>query len=440
MAMIGYRYDLGNHYVGLHYSHRCCNPFRERGRLEQIRDRNTSSIYYIGLELVDKALLVGQRDRGIDFDSERSFEWLAKLHFGFSANRMVSTSFADLDWLFTSRVRLDILRYRRFVPYLEGRGELLGGGKWRFVPRVEAGVRFHAGYLEVTPFLQWGRTQEWLLVDASEGTSRFLSRSYLFGGGRLAFALDRETLACRGPQQQLQLFPETHGLAEYGLFPGSRFHNSRGHVRIHLDLLRWRSLTLFSYLGMLFNTGPKDLAPDVMQYWVEYGLRYSWHRFFLEGFLCDARRMDSVSFRSRRESAHRAGGRVGTRGMLLGHYNDGISFTGPTFRWLNKFNAQVSLSHYYDNQEWPFLWNLAAEARWDVLRWRFVVPYLQGGVEWLAAYRGERDVFEYYLEPGLRLHGTMDLAIFYRFQHQETLYSFRGPKEHMNLIGIRALF
>ena len=126
--------------------------------------------------------------------------------------------------------------------------------------------------------------------------------------------------------------------------------------------------------------------------------------------------------------------------MLLGHYDDDISFTGPRFQWLNKFNAQASFSHYYDNQEWPFLWNLETKARWDVLRWRFVVPYLQGGVEWLAAYRGVGDAVEYYVEPGLRLHGTMDLAFFYRFQHQETLFSFRGPTENMNFVGVRALF
>ena len=28
------------------------------------------------------------------------------------------------------------------------------------------------------------------------------------------------------------------------------------------------------------------------------------------------------------ETAHRAGGRLGTRGMLLGHYDDRISFNG----------------------------------------------------------------------------------------------------------------
>ncbi len=440
MAMVGYRYDLGNHYIGIHYSHRCNNPFLERGRLQNTFDRNLSSIYFLGIELVDRALLAGQRDRGINFDSQQPFEWLARWHFAFSFNRMVSTYFADVDWLFTSRVRLDILRYRRLVPYVEAGGELLVWSKWRFVPKVEAGVRFHAGYLEFTPFLQWGRTQEWLQIRGTADSARFLSRSYLLGGGRLAFALDQETLSRPRSSERLQLFPEVHGLAAYGLYPGSRFHRSKGHVELHLDLLRCRSVTLFTHLGLMFNTFREGFGPDKIKIWAEYGLRYSWDRFFLEAFMRDARRLDAVTFRGLRESAHQAGGRVGTRGMLLGHYDDDISFTGPRFQWLNKFNAQASFSHYYDNQEWPFLWNLETKARWDVLRWRFVVPYLQGGVEWLSAYRGVKDALGYYLEPGLRLHGTMDLAIFYRFQHQETLFSFRGPTENMNLIGIRALF
>lgn len=47
---------------------------------------------------------------------------------------------------------------------------------------------------------------------------------------------------------------------------------------------------------------------------------------------------------------------------------------------------------------------------------------------------------EYFVEPGLRLHGDMDLAVFYRWQHRETIFTFRGAKENQNLIGIRVLF
>jgi hypothetical protein len=58
----------------------------------------------------------------------------------------------------------------------------------------------------------------------------------------------------------------------------------------------------------------------------------------------------------------------------------------------------------------------------------------------MDASKGSSDVVEYSVEPGLRFHGVMDLAIFYRFQHQETIFTFQGPVENQNLFGVRALF
>jgi hypothetical protein len=132
---------------------------------------------------------------------------------------------------------------------------------------------------------------------------------------------------------------------------------------------------------------------------------------------------------------------VGTQGIRLGHYDDGISFKGPEhFQWLNKFNAQVSLAHYFNSFNWPATWNITALGRWDVLRWGRKIPYVQGGLEYMDAHRNSRDVVEYYAEPGLRFHGLMDLAVFYRWQHRGTIRTFQGPMENQNLIGIRVLF
>ena len=153
------------------------------------------------------------------------------------------------------------------------------------------------------------------------------------------------------------------------------------------------------------------------------------------------RRLDARVFRRLREGGHQAGASLGTRGMLLGHYDEGISFTGPqSFRWLHRLNAATSLSHYFDTQDWPYLWNVGARVRWDVLRWHFLIPYLEGGLEWRSAHRRYHDTFEYYMEPGVRFKGVLDLALFYRFQHQEAIWSAKGPWENQSLIGIRTLF
>lgn len=441
IAILGYRYDLGNYYLGLHFYHRCYNPFKERGRLEGSLHRTLANTYYVGLELVDKAMLVGQKDRGLVFDPKQPFEWLWRWHVALSLNRVLFREFSELNWLFMGRLRLDLLRFHFLVPYLEAGGELLGMKEWRFTPKVEGGLRFHGHHLNFTSFIQWGRTQEWRRLYWGQPDVWFVSHSYVLGGGRLEFLLDQETLASGPSSLHSHLFPEVHGLAGYSLYLGSRYHLSLAEANLHLDVLRIKSLNLFSHLGLRISSIWENFAPDKVSYWLEYGLRQDWERFFVEGFVRHGRRLDAYQFRGLRESAHLAGGRLGTQGMRLGHYNDAISFKGPDqFQWLHQVNAQVSLAHYFDTGDWPFNWNLAAEARWDVLRWRFLVPYLAGGLEWLAARCHNQDALEYFVEPGLRFHGVMDLVFYYRFQHRETIKSYRGPTENQNLLGLRVYF
>jgi hypothetical protein len=232
-----------------------------------------------------------------------------------------------------------------------------------------------------------------------------------------------------------------HGQADYGVYASSQYNLAAGGVNLNLDLVRWQHLSLFSNLLMHLDSSTKTFGPDKMLLSVDYGLRYDWPKIFFEGFGRNAARLDAYQFHDGGESPNLAGARLGTQGIRLGHYDEGISFTGPDqFQWLHKFNAQVSLAHYFNSINWPCTWNVAAQARWDILRWGRKIPYVQGGLEWMDAHRGSRDAMEYYVEPGLRFHGVMDLAVFYRWQHRETIFTFRGPMENQNLLGIRVLF
>ncbi len=444
ISIVGYRYDLGNYYVGLQYYHRCYNPFQGKGRqVLSLHNRTIATTYYAGLELVDKAMLVAQEDRGIVFDPARPFEFLGRFHVALNLNRLISRHDTDLNWLFTGRVRLDVLRFHNLVPYVEAGGELLGREEWNFIPKLETGVRIHARNVEFTPFVQWGHTEEWLRYFYGGNVIQFESRSYLYAGGRLEFLLDRESIVQRASlaDRAWQFFSEVHGQGEYGLYAGSRYSLGAGGLNLNLDLIRWQHLSLFSNLMMHMDSAPKGLNPDKVLLSVDYGLRYDWPKIFLEGFGRSAARLDADRFHDGGDSPNLAGARVGTQGMRLGHYDDGISFTGPSqFQWLHKFNAQVSLAHYFNSINWPCTWNVAAQARWDILRWRFMIPYVLGGVEFMDAHRSSRDVVEYFVEPGVRFHGVMDLAFFYRFQHRETIFTFRGPMENQNLVGIQVLF
>jgi hypothetical protein len=114
------------------------------------------------------------------------------------------------------------------------------------------------------------------------------------------------------------------------------------------------------------DTRKKNFHPDKVNYWLQYGLTYAWDRYFVEGYVKNNRRVDENIFRDTTERSNQAGLRAGTKGMKPGHYNDGISFEGPsTFTWLNNWNAQTSVGDYFNNRDWQYLWDLAARVRWD---------------------------------------------------------------------------
>ncbi len=450
IAIIGYRYDLGNnfpgalgnYYIGANIYHRCNNPFSGPGRLDlSLHNRTVADTYYIGLEFVDKAMLVAQENHGIVFDPARPFEFLGRFHVAVNLDRVIARQDINLDWLFIGRVRFDLLRFHNMVPYVEGGGELLGQEQWNFVPRVETGVRVHFRNVLFTPFVQFGHTEEWLRSYYGDKSIHFDSRSYLYTGGRLEFLLDKASLANQNNGAEWQFMSAAHGQADYGVYVGSQYNQAAGGVNLNLDLIRWQHLNLFSNLMMHMDSALNSFGPDKMLLAVDYGLRYDWSKIFLEAFGRSAARLDAYTHHDGGESPNLTGARVGTQGMRLGHWDDGISFDKEvSFQWLNKFNAQVSLAHYFNSIRWPATWNVAAQARWDILRAKRKIPYVWGGLEWIAAHQGSSDVTECFVETGLRFHGVMDLAVFYRFQHQETIFSFRGPTENRNLIGIRVLF
>ena len=444
IAIIGYRYDLGNYYVGAQFYHRCYNPIQGEGKVAlSLHNRTIATTYYAGLELVDKAMLVAQEDYGIDFNPAKPFEFLGRCHFALNLNKVFSRQDTNLSWLFIGRTRLDILRFHNLVPYVAADGELLGQGPWNFVPRVETGVRFHWQTVEFTPFVQWGHTEEWLRIFYGDKSIHFESRSYLYAGGRLEFLLDRENIARRASfaGQPWQFFSEVHGQGEYGLIIGSKYNQSFGGLNLNLDLVRWQHLNLFSNLTMHMDSSSSTFSPDKLLLAVDYGLRYDWPKIFLEAFGRSAARLDAYTYHDGGESPNLAGARIGTQGIRLGHYDDGIDFNSPErFQWLHKFDAAVSLGHYFNSSNWPATWNVAAQARWDILRRGRMIPFVAGGLDFADAHRSSRDVVEYYVQPGVRFHGVMDLALYYRWQHRETIFTFRGPIENQNLLGIQVLF
>ena len=440
LALIGYRYDFGNYYVGLFLHHQCNNPIFTQN-YDVLVDRARADIYDMGLEFLTKTMRLGMKDRGINFDSPEDYEFLGRFAGEFSASKVLYCQNIILDYLVTGQLRYDILRYYRLIPYVEVTGNLTAGPTTRLAPAVEVGTRFHLGNVDFTPFFQWSRNQEALTTEPNDIKSAYIAKNALMGGARMEVLLDSKTFSGSPSIEGLQWFPEIHGTANYALFLRNPFFRGYGDTELDLEALRWAPFTLFFYSDMNFNTREQDFKPDTINYWLQYGVTYNWQDYFVEGFVKDANQVDDNVFRGSMERYNLAGLRIGTEGMKPGHYNEGISFSDTqTFQWLNKWNAQGVAGHYFNNRDWQYLWNMNAQVRWDPLRWRIVVPYIQGEVNWMLGGGSTPDAFEYAAETGVRLHGVLDFEVYYRFQHCENVLFYRGPTDNESLVGVKIMF
>jgi hypothetical protein len=439
LTLGGYRYDFGNYYLGTYVYHQCNNPFYTE-KYHGLTDRERANLYYVGLEFLTKNMRLGMKDRGINFNSDRTFEFLGHWAGTAKANYIFFYQNSVLNALLQAKIRYDILRYYSMVPYVEVSGDLLIARITRLAPAVEVGTRFHFSHFDITPFFKWTRAQEFLTDTPSYKHALLAAKNSLFGGARIETLLDEATFGLGGEGAGLTLLPEIHGNMGYGLYSKNQDFKTHGKIEVDLEALRRDPWTIFLYTNVDLDTREQDLKPDKVTYWLQYGLTYARGHYFAEGFVLNQQRLDANIFRKTQERANLAGLRLGTKGMKPGHYNDGINFAGPTFQWLNLLNGQVSGGHYFQNRDWQYLWNVNLQARWDVLRWHFVIPYLQGEINWQAGGGPTGDTLDYAVEPGLRFHGVLDLALYYRFQHWNNALYFRAPSKGESLVGIRALF
>lgn len=438
----GFRYDLGNYYLGIFFRHWCANPFLTKdypSRLGRIND----SIYFITFEFMDKALRAGMADRGIVFDPNHPFVFLGHWHFGAWVSKTLDQPyFLDIDWVLRAKVRYDICRYKRFVPYLEAGGELRIGSTSRFGPWIEVGSRYHIRpYLDLIPFFQWRLSQEVLFKDFKVPVIQKVERQYVLGGLRLEYLVDASDFS-DNLTEGWQLLPEIHGTALYLTYFRSRFFDWRGKIELNLDVLRKKPWTLFLYGDLNLDTKKGGFGPLKMIYRVQYGLTYTREPYFVDLFLWHSKRMDTRTYSNVTEKTNLVGLRLGTQGMKPGHQNYGISFGGPKkFQWLNNWQGQVSVGHYFQNRDWQYLWNTSLNVRWDLCRWRFLVPYIQGEFCWLVGGGQTSDAVEYAAETGVRFHGGIgDIVPFFRFQHQDNAVVFRGPADTQGILGVKFLF
>ncbi len=442
LATPGYRYDLGDHYLGFLVDHWCINNYESIAFRGPNTNRTFASVFLISLDFLDKGMLLGLKDRGIVYDPAKPFEWLGRWHYRATAGRVIAKDpdSLGLNWEMKGQVRLDLFRYRIFVPYLSGGSEVWVGPSWRFFPWGEAGVRVKVREnLNLIPFFSGGRQPEIYRLPRDDAPVQRRAKEYLYGGVRMEASLGTPGVGpVRG--ETWQFLPEVHGTLGYNWFPSSHYYGWGGNMEIDLEVLRRAPWTIFCYSGIRINTRKSDLSIKKGKYWLQYGLTYSREPFFAEAFLEHAKHLAGRNFNNLPESAHQAGVRLGTQGMKPGYYNYGISFDQRGFHWLNRFSTQISAAHYFQNQNWQYLWNIGGQGRWDICRYGPLVGYVSGGAAWLDGGGATPDGVDGTAETGIRVHGKFDVNLYFRYQHVTMGRKIWGPADNRTLVGVQALF
>ncbi len=118
-------------------------------------DGITEGYKLIGTRFQSRGMKLGYANEGIDFDSERNFEFLKKVDWKVSAGGYANTANYDYDWEAEAGARWDILRHKRKIPYLLANLRLLQGPNTDGDYTMEAGVRFCGKKGDASLFTQY---------------------------------------------------------------------------------------------------------------------------------------------------------------------------------------------------------------------------------------------------------------------------------------------
>ncbi len=239
---------------------------------------------------------------------------------------------------------------------------------------------------------------------------------------------------------RIRFIPEVNMMVEASVYASNQLdYKSRIQRLIQMDILRYRDISL----GLEFNEatilgGPGYSSDE------PYNLRY---RLKYLNLRCDGKERSYSLFYKHtcvngieRLGAERGWDVVGleleTKNMRLGYKNDGIKFDPQKeFEFLSRFGYAVFFAKTVVERD-P-----EAEAigefslRWDILRYRNYIPYLELG---LQSIWGSELRWDYNLELGTRINYTRAfLAPFLRYSYQHDVDRWEGMSEHFFMAGLR---
>ena len=199
---------------------------------------------------------------------------------------------------------------------------------------------------------------------------------------------------------------------------------------LDLDIFRYRNYLLYMNVSEIIifkERGSTRYPPSIIRYEMDYG-GLGWE--FSSGMaslyfdhICDnaINRNDTLPMQLR---WYGAGLRWETYGIRTGRKDGQIAFSGgDSFEWLNSINYRVSAARALSTRSFDYRYMFTMLMRYDILRFHFIVPYLEGLFTGIVDSRARVDRR---FEGGVRLHlENADIIPYagYQYKHDTDLYN-----------------
>jgi hypothetical protein len=420
LRYLNLRYDGKERSFGLFYKHTCVNGI-DRSGAERGWD-------VIGLELMTKNMRRGYKNQGIRFDSQKEFEFLSQFGYTISLAKKVLERDREADGIGELLVRWDILRYKNYIPYIDARVCTILGSEIKWDYSLELGTRINYERAFLAPFIKYSYQHD---VDRWEG----LSEHFFMAGLRLETLTGDEPLNLKYDFSPLS---QIHMQGYYANLVGGEDFEWNGNVTIDIEIYRTQTLTAFFNTNVDFLSPDRAYRPRFVTYKLQSGIGLNKDGESLEIVFCHTSRYDVNTSDGFTEHSGLVGLRRQTLGMRTGYKNKEIDFTSPKrFEFLRKIDWKISGGRFIYTSDYDYDWNTELGARWDILRYKKRIPYLEGNLNLLI---GDNLDIEYYIESGIRFHDVGDITFFGRYQHKENMDYFGGYDEDYLLAGVRFEF
>lgn len=421
------RYDHEYASLGIFYDHSCINGMR----------RSDMKVGWdvIGLEIQSRNMRINQVNSGIDFSSAEDWEFLSAFGYHLYLSRILSSRLLDFDNLGKANIRWDVLRYRNMVPYLQGGVSVFQGPGWNGHYSVELGSRFSLSSVSVSPFLQWQYAQE---IDE---WPEMKGHSYMAGirWHTLAQGESRNHV-----NKKYDFFNTMHFEGFYSRILNSENFHYQANMKIDTEIFRsedWRTILT----TRVNNLTPNDeFRPRYTRFFIEPRLgkesegRY--YELFFRHFSRYCVNVDEDEFSVEDGVIHSGllGIAVGTQGARTGYKNYGIDFESYSKReFLNNYHWHFAGGGYVYDKNYDYYALLESYARWDIFRYKRVVPYL---AKIMNIHLGRDSDSEHFLEAGTRmaLKSGLNISYFMQYQHNNHAVRFNDDyKSGFLMTGLR---